>query len=220
MSMLSRWTIGAIASKKASASAPVAAPIDSASRGAVSGPVATMVEAGGGQGVDPLADDLDIGMRGEPSRSPPRRSRRGRPPAPSRPAPGARRPRAMISEPSARISAWSRPTALFSASSERKLFEQTSSASPSVWCAGVISPPPRISREAHLHARLGELPGGFRSGEAAADDMDLGVHRAACVRANRAEGGRPCSIMSASRSRTRSARGASTRRRWRRSASA
>ena len=66
MSMQSRWTIGAIASKKASASAPVAAPIDPASAAAVSGPVATMVEAGGGEGVDPLADDLDIGMGGEP----------------------------------------------------------------------------------------------------------------------------------------------------------
>ena len=45
MSMLSRWTIGAIASKKASASLPVAAPMLSASAGAVSGPVATIVEA-------------------------------------------------------------------------------------------------------------------------------------------------------------------------------
>src|SRR3546814_3943340 len=51
----------------------------------------------------------------------------------------------MISEPRLRISAWSSPTALLSASSERKLFEQTSSARPSVWCAGVISPEPRIS---------------------------------------------------------------------------
>ena len=83
---------------------------------------------------------------------------------------------AMISEPSARISAWSRPTALCSASSERKLFEQTSSARPSVWCAGVVSPEPRISRQAHLHAGLGELPGGFRAGEAAADDVDLVCH--------------------------------------------
>jgi hypothetical protein len=43
MSILSWWTIGAIASKKARASAPVAAPIDSASLSAVRGPVATMV---------------------------------------------------------------------------------------------------------------------------------------------------------------------------------
>ena len=57
---------------------------------------------------------------------------------------------AMISEPSPRISAWSSPTALLAASSERKLFEQTSSASPSVWCAGVISPVPRISERRTL----------------------------------------------------------------------
>ena len=31
----------------------------------------------------------------------------------------------------------------------------------------------------HLHAGLGELPGGLRSGEAAADDMDLGAFIAA-----------------------------------------
>ena len=46
--MLSLWTIGAMASKKARASLPVADPIDSAKGAAVSGPVATMVgpEAG------------------------------------------------------------------------------------------------------------------------------------------------------------------------------
>ena len=37
-------------------------------RVAVSGPVATIVQAGGGEGVDPLADDLDFGMRGQPLR--------------------------------------------------------------------------------------------------------------------------------------------------------
>ena len=31
--------------------------------------------------------------------------------------------------------------------------------------------------QAHLHAGLGELPGRFRAGEAAADDMDLFGHR-------------------------------------------
>src|SRR5689334_20253478 len=44
----------------------------------------------------------------------------------------------MISEPSLRISACSRPTALLAASSERKELEQTSSAQPSVRCASVI----------------------------------------------------------------------------------
>ena len=43
----------------------------------------------------------------------------------------------MISEPARRISSCSRPTALVAASSERKLLEQTSSASPSVLCASV-----------------------------------------------------------------------------------
>src|SRR5688572_25958339 len=51
----------------------------------------------------------------------------------------------MINEPSARISWWRRPTALCSESSDRKLFEQTISARRSVSCAGVESPPPRIS---------------------------------------------------------------------------
>ena len=59
MSMLSRWTIGAIASKNARLSAPVAAPMLSASAAAVSGPVATMVRPGVGQRVDPLAHDLE-----------------------------------------------------------------------------------------------------------------------------------------------------------------
>ena len=40
MSMLSRWTIGAMASKKARASLPVSAAIDAASAEPVSGPVA------------------------------------------------------------------------------------------------------------------------------------------------------------------------------------
>ncbi len=44
----------------------------------------------------------------------------------------------MISEPSARISQWIWPTAFISWSSERKEFEQTSSASPCVRCASVI----------------------------------------------------------------------------------
>ena len=54
-----------MASKKASASLPVAAPIASASAGAVSGPVATIVRPAIGQRVDPFADDRDVGMRFE-----------------------------------------------------------------------------------------------------------------------------------------------------------
>ena len=52
----------------------------------------------------------------------------------------------MKIESSARISACSRPTALYSQSSDRKEFEQTSSARPSVWWASVLTPgTPRIS---------------------------------------------------------------------------
>ena len=61
MSMLSRWTIGAMASKKARASLPVSAAIASARPEPVSGPVA-MIVGMIGQGVDPLAHDLDVGM--------------------------------------------------------------------------------------------------------------------------------------------------------------
>ena len=43
MSMLSRWTMGAMASKKARASCPVSAAIASASFEPVSGPVAMIV---------------------------------------------------------------------------------------------------------------------------------------------------------------------------------
>ena len=75
-------------------------------------------------------------------------------PAGTRAASASRR----ISEPSDRISAWISPTALWSGSSERKLFEQTSSASASLWCASVRCGP-RISwrttgtpARAHCHA--------------------------------------------------------------------
>jgi predicted metal-dependent HD superfamily phosphohydrolase len=65
----------------------------------------------------------------------------------------------MISEPMRRISACSTPTALASASSERKELEQTSSARPSVDA-------PRWRARAHLvqddgDAGLRDLPGGF-----------------------------------------------------------
>jgi chemotaxis methyl-accepting protein methylase len=61
MSMLSRCTIGAMASKKASESAPVRAWIAAASAGAVSGPVAMMAwsHSAGGSPVDLLANDGD-----------------------------------------------------------------------------------------------------------------------------------------------------------------
>jgi hypothetical protein len=95
----------------------------------VSGPVATIVRPSGR--VDPLAHEFDIGM--------PRDRLRDASAKPSRSTASAdpagtlmRMSQARITEPSSRISAWSSPTALCSASSERKLFEQTSSASESV----------------------------------------------------------------------------------------
>ena len=89
----------------------------------------------------------------------------------------------MISEPSARISWWSRPTALCSASSERKLFEQTISARRSVSCAGVAVAAAAHFAQAHAQARLGELPRGLGSGEAAADDLDVEGHGVRSMRA-------------------------------------
>ena len=173
MSIVSKWTIGAMASKKASASAPVASAIASASDGAVSGPVAMIAwsQSVGRQAGDFLARDGDQRMRLEPRRHGVRKSRRGRRRARRRPAPGCASPAAMISDPASRISACSSPTALVSASSERKELEQTSSARPSVLCASV----PRTGR---ISCRItgtpacGDLPGGFRTGEAAADDVD------------------------------------------------
>ena len=68
MSIVSKWTIGAMASKKASASAPVASAIASASDGAVRGPVAMIAwsQSAGGRPGDLLAGDGDQRMRLEP----------------------------------------------------------------------------------------------------------------------------------------------------------
>ena len=140
MSMQSRCTIGAMASKKASASSPVSRGSPRRAAREVSGPVATMTlsHSAGGRPAISRAVDLDQRMVVAAPRSRLRRSRRGRPPARRRPAPGWRRPTRMISEPSRRISSCSSPTALLAASSERNELEQTSSASPSVRCASVI----------------------------------------------------------------------------------
>ena len=175
VSIVSRWTIGAIASKKASASAPVSARDRFRQRPmAVSGPVAT-IAGSVGQPVDPLAHQLDVRMRRDrlPSRRP--RSRRDPPPAPSPPARDARPRSRRISEPSARISAWSSPTALRSGSSERKLFEQTSSASASVWCAAVALDAAHLG-QADPEAAAGELPCRLGACEPAADDVNLVRH--------------------------------------------
>ena len=139
MSMESRCTIGAIASKNASALSSVSARMASASGAEVRGPVATMtlLQSAGGR---PAISSRLISISGWSASAlvtaaeNPSRSTASAPPAGTWLASAAR----MISEPSRRISACSRPTALLAASSERKELEQTSSARPSVRCASVI----------------------------------------------------------------------------------
>ena len=139
MSMESLCTIGAIASKNASAFSSVSSRMASASGAEVSGPVATMTlpQSAGGR---PAISARLISIRGwsfsalVTAAEKPSRSTASAPPAGTWLASAAR----MISEPSRRISACSRPTALLAASSERNELEQTSSARPSVRCASVI----------------------------------------------------------------------------------
>ena len=172
MSMESRCTIGAIASKNASAFSSVSSRMASASGAEVRGPVATMTlpHSAGGR---PAISARSISIRGwscsalVTAAENPSRSTASAPPAGTWLASAAR----MISEPSRRISACSRPTALLAASSERNELEQTSSARPSVRCASVIRCG-RISCRTTRNARIGDLPGGFRTGKAAADHMD------------------------------------------------
>ena len=169
--MESLCTIGAIASKNASAFSSVSSRIASASGAEVKGPVATMTlrqSAGGRPAIS--RGDLDQGMLvqrvgdgGGKSVAIHRQRATGR----HLVGVGAR----MISEPSRRISACSSPTALLAASSERNELEQTSSARPAVWCASVIRCGPHLVQH-HAGAGLGDLPCGFRTGEAGADDMD------------------------------------------------
>ena len=70
----------------------------------------------------------------------------------------------MTSEPARRSSSFSSPTALTSAA-PRIEFEHTSSAKPSLVCAGVRFSG-FCSRTTHVDAALGELPGGLATGEA------------------------------------------------------
>ena len=137
--MLSRCTIGAIASKNASASSPVTRRIDCASSGEVSGPVATITWPDGriGQRRHRLAADLDqhLGLQrilhGRGKTVPIDRERAARRQL-------VRIARAHDEEPQRRISSCSSPTALCKLSSERNELEQTSSASVPVLCAAVV----------------------------------------------------------------------------------
>ncbi len=139
MSMLSACTIGAMASKKDRASSPVRAAIASLSAGEVRGPEATITldqSAGGNPATSSrsMATSGCLSSRRVTSAENASRSTARAPPA----GVWQTSAQAMISDPQARISACSRPTALCSASSERKELEHTSSASPEVWCAAVV----------------------------------------------------------------------------------
>jgi hypothetical protein len=79
----------------------------------------------------------------------------------------------MISEPErAHLGMEQADRIACSASSERKLFEQTSSARRRSGAPASSRPAAHLG-EAHLHAGFGKLPGGLRAGEAAADDVDV-----------------------------------------------
>jgi hypothetical protein len=168
MSIESRWTIGAMASKKASESSPVSFQdrLGQGGRGEGAGGDDDAVPVAGGR---PATSSRTMVMSGWAAS----RGHGGREAVAVDGQRAAGRhlwasPQAMMSEPQRRISACSRPTALVSQSSERNELEQTSSARPSVLWASV----PR--HRAHLvqddgHAGLGDLPGGLGAGEAAAD---------------------------------------------------
>ena len=131
--------MGAMASKKAREAVPVSARIASASGAAVRGPVAmtTLPQSSGGRvSTTPRSMVISGSARIVVSTAAlnASRSTASAPPAGTRLA----SPDDRISEPQRRISSCSRPTALFSMSSERNELEQTSSARPSVWWASVM----------------------------------------------------------------------------------
>ena len=137
MSTLSAWTIGAMASKNARLSSPVRSSTQPASAAEVSGPVATITldQSAGGAVISPRSIVISgcASSRAVTAAEKTSRSTASAPPA------GTAAPTAasIITEPSARISQCKRPTAFVSSSSDRKEFEHTSSASPSVWWASV-----------------------------------------------------------------------------------
>ena len=130
--------IGAMASKKASSSSPVRSLIAFASLSDVRGPVAMMTlsqSCGGIVSTSPrsiVMSGCSFNALVTPAEKI-SRSTASAPPAGT----AAFAPSRIMSELSLRISSCSKPTALCSWSSERKEFEQTSSAQPSVLCAGV-----------------------------------------------------------------------------------
>ena len=135
---MSKWTMGAMASKKASAVSSVRVRMAAASAGEVRGPVATMTldQSGGGR---PATSARSMVTRGWASRRAVISAEKGtRSMASALPAGTAWRSAVAMTRPeAARISQWRRPTAFCSWSSERKELEQTSSARAAVWWAGV-----------------------------------------------------------------------------------
>jgi len=138
MSTLSVWTMGAMASKKARLSSPVSSSTALDSAGEVRGPVDTITvsQSAGGR---PATSPSTTRTFGWPRSAAVTRSEKATRSTARAPPAGtwAASPEAMISELQRRISACSRPTALCSQSSDRNELEQTSSAKPPVWCAGV-----------------------------------------------------------------------------------
>ena len=136
--MVSLWTMGAMASKKARASSPVRAAMAAARPGEVSGPLAmiTLSHSGGGRAAiswRATVTKSSASRAASTAFEKPSRSTASAPPAGTRWASPA--PRMM--EPARRISSCRSPMALVSASSERNEFEHTSSARPPVRWASV-----------------------------------------------------------------------------------
>ena len=134
--MLSKCTMGAIASKNARASAPVSRAIEAARAEPVSGPVAMIQWPSDGRSVTSPSRTSIRGWARMASVTEAANGSRSTASAP----PAGRRWRsavAMIRPPAARISQWRRPTAFCSSSSERKELEHTISASEPVRWAKV-----------------------------------------------------------------------------------
>ena len=176
MSMLSRWTIGAMASKKASAVSPVSAAIASASAGEVSGPVATMTlshSAGGRPAISPRGN-LDQRMA---------RERRGDglrkavavdgERAAGRHLVGVGRAHHQRAEPPHLLVQQADRVVLAVIGAERVRADELGEA------VGLVdrgrAPGPHLVQH-DGHAAGGDLPSGLAPGKAAADDMD-GLHR-------------------------------------------
>ena len=144
------------------------------SAGEVSGPVAmTTGRLRRDSGIRSTSSRTTVmsGCASTAASSPPR-SARGRRPA--RRPPGTRTASAtrMTSEPSRRISSFSRPTALSSLSLRSELLQTSSARSGVSMDVGAAHRPHLVNR--HRYAARRHLPGRLAPGETAADDVDHG----------------------------------------------